>query len=523
MSSISLLWSETDPRTSFADFSFVDDLHLTELINPGLRKKAGEMDQPLSGFFSTDRDTLSMRCDLFLELLDDPEFYRGLRECFEQLTDFYRLGIEKEVAATAEDSLYSVKELEMYVAFFEKIRVLFSAHPAKSAFLSELQKKANEICEDGDYIRLRDEVKKQNHTVNRVRSVTVGINLDARLMPSEAGVVKVNEQSFVSGSFIDKLLRLDFADSEFTCSTPLLPITKGTSPSEEAALRAAMNAALNKLFAGPLKSWSSVIRKYVLKGVDWLFPLLPEMNFLIVCTDALFQLKNRGKPLCKPEFGENDRVSGLYHPMLALTDGKVIVQNNLTFDNDGRIYILTGPNQGGKSIYTSAVGILYAMLHLGLPLPAESVEICPVDAILTHFADKQATSYQKGRFATECTLIQKVSSLVSQDSLILFDEALSSTGSREASILAEEILDAYAEIGAKGIWATHLHELCSLPDRMTGGKSRLCNLTAQIDQTTHSRKYIIKKGDPFGKSYAMDIARQYRLTKDDILASHNSK
>ena len=106
--------------------------------------------------------------------------------------------------------------------------------------------------------------------------------------------------------------------------------------------------------------------------------------------------------------------------------------------------------------------------------------------------------------------------VITKDSLFLFDEALSSTDATEATAIAGEILAAYGEIGAKGIFTTHFHDLCHLEDTLP----TLHNLTAQLEESSHRRVFRILPGSS-GHSYAKDIARAYGLTKEEIL--QNSK
>ena len=523
MEAFSLIWSAHDLRSSFSDFAFVTDLKLPSLIRIGAHRRPGEAETPLSEFFTVDPHTISRRSHLFEELLHTPGLYQTLRGCFEKVTDIRDLQLAKIGKDTPEESLYSIQEIELYIEVIDCFAELFAGQTVCSDALCEFRDSVLTISQSAGYLHLKEQVANESHTVHNIRSVTLGINLNSQLIPTEAGIVQVNDQPYKSGSVLHKLLRLDFKDDEFTCISPLQPSTKGMTPAESGALMATLNSSLWKLISESVSSWGSVIRSYVLDGVSWLIALLPEIDFIVACTDYLFRLQNLHLPLCVADLTEEDHVSGLYDPLLALAGTTAQIQNDLTFDSDGRIYILTGPNQGGKSIYTEAVGIAYAMLHLGLPIPANSAQMAQISGFFTHFAHRQSDRTAHGRFATECARISEISHSLSDNSLFLFDEALSSTNGGEAVYIAEEVLSAYAAIGAKGIFTTHLHQLCDLIEQMNstdGSKSHLCNLTAQVDPNSHERKYLITKGAVSGQSYAMDIARRYRITKEDILNRH---
>ena len=454
---------------------------------------------------------------MFFELLNNYTLYLELKESFLMLSELCALSQEKDKNMSNEMLLYSVKELELYIDYLERVRRIFLKHSVKSHFLLKLKNEIDLLCSTDEYSQLCKEVQKQSHTIKYAKSVTIGVNLNAQMQPFEAGVVKINETSFVSGKFIDKLLRLEFADDEFTCSAPLVASLKGANASEAAALNIALSSALNKILASSLRSWERVIRKYIINGLDKLFGILYEWRFISICTEALLTIKNKGYTLCTPIFNDYDNIMGLYHPILALSStNKKVVSNDIEFANN-RIYILTGPNQGGKSIFTQSIGIFYSMLHLGLPLPASNAVVNPVDAIQTHFIDNRKQTYQNGRLASECEEIYKINKNISNQSLFLFDEALSSTSADEAEVIAREILSAYSELGMKGVWATHLHALCKLADEKQNGKSKISNLSAELNEDSHERTFSIISGGRYGKSYASDVAQKYHLTKDEIL------
>ncbi len=526
MNKVSILWSESDTRRSFDSFDFIDDLDLGDLFYLASDFVTGITERDIREYFTVDRQTIIDRCDMFFEFLQEPELFYGLSDGFAALADIFKLKQEKNaVGQSSELSLYSVKELEMYVQYIESMRTLFAGHNVKGAFLNRLKDEIAEIYSSEEYPRLREELKKQSHVIRTAKSVTIGVNLTAQMKPIEAGVVKINDVNFKSGVLIDKILRLDFKDDEYTCSAPLIPTTKGLTEQEAATLRFALYNALNKILTPSLQSWERTIKKYVVDNLDGLFCLLPEWQFVTSVTKELMKIKKAGGHFCKPIFSDTDDVRDLYHPILLLNGSAPrVIKNDLQFGGD-RIYILTGPNQGGKSIYTRSVGLLYAMLHLGIPLPASHAEICPVDGIYTHFVDNHADrAYRNGRLAGECEAMQKISERITPESLFLFDEALSSTSADEAVTLAGEILTAYSVIGVKGICTTHLHGLCELADRdQSGRKSRICNLTARLDEGTHDRTYRIERGGKYGHSYAIDIAEKFHLTKDEIISMYSEK
>ena len=81
--------------------------------------------------------------------------------------------------------------------------------------------------------------------------------------------------------------------------------------------------------------------------------------------------------------------------------GKIIT-NDCRFDDDGRFFVLTGANNGGKTTYTRAIGIIQVFAQAGIYVPCTECEISPVDFIYTHFPKEEEVGLNTSRFTQEC-------------------------------------------------------------------------------------------------------------------------
>ena len=521
MKKITLLWSEDDPRTGFRDDRFIDDLNLGALFNLNPAPGGPGKKALLSKYITQSPATIARRCEIFQKMLSASDsFFEELSASTVLLRDLSALSTRRsDVETDAETALYSVKEIEVYLSCVESFHNTMKNAPACAAF-NELRAEIEEEFSSEDYAILKEEEAKQKQKIELVKSVTIAVNLDAQLRPIEAGVVTIEDHAFKSERIVDRLLRRGGTAETGTSVTPLLPASKGSSAAERAALKDAILAILNRFFHSTIKSWSPEIHRFVLSRAQALCAILPELEFILICTSVLRSLKEKGFPLCVPEFAAEDHIRDLYNPRMALS-GSRMIRNDLEFDRDGRIFILTGPNRGGKSVYLESVGTLYSMFHLGLLLPAASATLTPVEGIVTHFNKELPTDYGESRFSEECRTIAALSREINPRMLFLYDEALSGTSGEEARYIAEEILRAYAKIGLRGIFSTHLHELSRDLSALNEEEnpSKIDHLSMTIDPVTHERLFTATRGAGFGKSYAMDIARKYGLTKEDILSS----
>ncbi len=486
----------------------------------------------LGDYFSTDPEIIKYRQQVFADLVENEELCDVLLKATPILYDIAEIRKMSQDTEPSEGYLYSITEIELYISVMELLsNGLYSMiDNFKSEALVNFAKVIKELTQSEYYIDLNQKMKELTSRVREVKSVTIGVNLDSKLRPDVAGVLSVNNEKFKSGELLEKILRLDFKNDEYTCIAPLVPFKKGQSDNQQIALTNAFNYALNDIFKSSMKSWKKVVQNYVLENADFLIKLLPEIEFMVKGTEFIKALKDTGNSICFPTIlpmeEKNFDAKGIYNPVVATKLNTKMVDNDFTFDDNGRFFVLSGPNRGGKSVITCAVGLTFALAQLGLPVPAEKAKISPVDAIFTHFPTGSEDTIDKGRLGEECARLDDIFGKVTENSLVLLDESLSSTGSFEGAYIASEVLCGFSMAKCRGIFSTHLHELSSMINDinqkcvLSGGTS-IDTLVAGMEEG--QRSFKITRAKPDGKSYAKDIADKYGISLEHILKKINQK
>ncbi len=490
----------------------------------GLASLLSLKNSSLSSFFTADPEVIAYRQSVFADLARFPSLGKTLCDILPLLFDIQELRrLEADYDPSGESYLYSITEVELYVSCITQLYEGLSAIEERfesTAFRTFFDTVAT-LASSEYYETLNKDLAALSSRIREVRSITVGVNLDQTMRPYEAGVISVNSSPFKSGRVLDKILRLSFKNDAMTTIAPLVPFLKGQNENRRDALTTAFHGALDDVFRSSVRSWRSIVGEYVLENTDFLLRILPEIEFITRASDLCRRLTERGYPLTKPTAApmadKAFSARGLYNPDVAMRIEERVVENDLTFDDRGRVYILTGPNRGGKSVITCALGITQAMFQLGLPVPAEAAIISPVSAIFTHFPTGAEDTLDKGRLGEECARLREIFDAADSNALVLLDESLSSTGSYEASFIAAEILTAFAALGARVLFSTHLHELGEHVEEINErslavGGVAVDTLVAGIEEGR--RSFRIHRKKPDGKSYARDIAERYGLSFD---------
>ncbi len=212
-----------------------------------------------------------------------------------------------------------------------------------------------------------------------------------------------------------------------------------------------------------------------------------------------------------------------------------IVTNDIFIKGEEKIQIITGPNQGGKTTYIRAMGILQVLAQAGIPVPALNVAISPVDRIFTHFPVEERSESNEGRLGEELGRMLTIVENATENSLVLINEAFASTNSKEGSKIAQDILSAFAVIGTRCSFVTHLYELANKVDSINKEleglevkSNRLISMAAQYedgqndsmvgsDDEIRKRTYRIIPGSPSKSSFAADIAAQFGIRYMDFI------
>ena len=531
LSKFSLIYPSAEAQTAHysgecrpnIDMFVLDELGLLEVFN----LKSSNLDE----FFTTDRTVIKHRMDVFEDMLAFPEISVTLNKLMPILTDIMELRRLEADTGETESYLESITEIELYIASISTLNNGFS--PIKDALKSEAMRtlafRIAELADSDYYKELNIKLSELTNRVRDIRSVTIGVNLDAQLRPSSAGVLSINPEPFRSGDVIEKILRFNFKDDEYTCIANLVPFSKKQSENQRTALALAFNSAINDVYKQSLRSWKKIVQAYVLENTDFLLNLMPEIEFLVKGTALLRTLREKGLSLCNPSIPSDDTrvfdATDLYNPCVALKVDYDIVTNDIMMDKDNAmIYVLTGPNRGGKSVITCAIGLSQALMQLGMFVPAKEATISISDAIFTHFPTGADDTIDKGRLGEECARLRDIFENISERSLVLLDESLSSTGSFEASYIAAEVLAGLSRVGCRCLFSTHLHELAAEIDGINertapDGGSTIDTLVAGIAEGKRSFKIYRQKPD--GKSYARDIADKYGLSYENIVSKLN--
>ena len=479
-----------------------------------------------------DPRVIKYRRDVFDDLYHFPELRERIKGLLEELA--YLKDLEKSTKDPTASPVWQLvnrlHELDIYVTCISEIHDCLQQHDIQSEGLRQLKDFVGSIYNENGFEYLHNDIKELVGEVSQVKSLSLGVNLDNRLMPVEVGILAINDKQFTRPGLLNKFL--DFSSNkkngihsgtDFRGMTKIHTVGKVTG---DDPLMNNLSRVVTEMLSTTVKQLKSKLAKYTNVSGYGLIKMIPEFIFYIRWADFMQQLMDKKIPLCKPEIlndGSHDLyVKGLYNFKLAIrkmtaSKDEEIILNDFEFTKGHGIYIMTGPNRGGKTTFTQAVGLLFLMAQCGVYVPAESARLAPADCIYTHFPADENKTVDLGRLGEESQRMSEIFSVATNESLLLFNESLATTSFAEGLYIAKDVVRALRYLGARTIFNTHMHELamsCSEVNKQINGELDIASLITGIHEGKRSYKLFI--APPEGVSYAQDIAKKYGVTFDQL-------
>lgn len=493
-----------------------------------------------------DPETIRYRQDALDDLLRNP----GLAEALERILPVLEALARNKRGSDGNDvEIYRLAcrltELEAFVDCVTSLRKAFDGMDGepRSAAWRELRGMAEAYGGDPVYAKLAADLPDLCHRLRCARSVCLGVNLDVNLMPSSVVMLSVDEDEYPEksgGAFsflfkgreglpsgIAPVHNLDpKREFKYFMGSVLDPKVYGYASNP---LMAPLMADLDVLLRKSAAAVSGAVARYASLNTLPLSLIRQDLMFYLRARRLILELREAGLPFCRPDIlpgaARATSIAENYNVNLAislLSDGKPdlgsrIVRNDVDLGERGRIFVVTGPNSGGKTTYAQAIGLSQVMAQLGLPVPGTRASISPADGVFTHFPIEEKIDRGMGRLGDEAMRIDQIFSALSGESLIVFNESLSSTNAAESVFIAKDLLRALCAAGARTVFTTHLYDLAASVDELgEGSGERAVSMVAGSGAEDPANAFRIARGAPAGKSYAREIARRYGVSFDQL-------
>ncbi|MEW8288074.1 MAG: DNA mismatch repair protein MutS [Candidatus Thiodiazotropha endolucinida] len=235
--------------------------------------------------------------------------------------------------------------------------------------------------------------------------------------------------------------------------------------------------------------------------------------------DVLCNLAERAQQLnlVSPQLVEEPglQITDGRHPVVEQVSSDPFVANSVTFDDQQRMLIITGPNMGGKSTFMRQIALIVLLAYSGSFVPAAAARIGPIDRIFSRIGASDDLAGGRSTFMVEMEETANILHNATAQSLVLMDEIGRGTSTFDGLSLAWSCAVELATcLRAYTLFATHYFELTTLPEEYPG----IGNL--HLDAVEHGDTIVflhaVREG-PANQSYGLQVATLAGVPKPVIL------
>jgi DNA mismatch repair protein MutS len=173
---------------------------------------------------------------------------------------------------------------------------------------------------------------------------------------------------------------------------------------------------------------------------------------------------------CRPEIVEEPclQIEGGRHPVVeaALAQaGERFVANDCTLSAQDRLWLIGGPNMGGKSTFLRQNALIVLLAQAGGYVPAARARLGLVDRLFSRVGASDNLARGRSTFMVEMVETAAILAQATERSFVILDEVGRGTSTYDGLALAWAVVEAVHETNrCRCLFATHYHELSRLAE-----------------------------------------------------------
>lgn len=188
-----------------------------------------------------------------------------------------------------------------------------------------------------------------------------------------------------------------------------------------------------------------------------------------------------------------------------------VVPNNFQWGSKPSFFVVTGPNQGGKTTFARSMGQAVYFSIMGMPANAETLTVPFFKGISTHFEAEEKIQSNSGKLKEEINRLIPMMKNKNNHQFVILNELFTTATTNDALIMGRKVMQYFLGRKCYGIYVTHIQELAE-------EEEQIISLVAQVgDGVDRKRTYRMVHMKAQGYGYPEQLLEQFQLSYKDII------
>lgn len=455
-------------------------------------------------YFPSDEEGQEYRKAIYADICKEGMF-DALMEFRELMKQRKKIIENKKLTRSGlQKTVMTLSEIKCYVTAIDQLTKVLSERSLEAEGMKELLGLLNEYVEGSEFCELRQQV------------LALRVSLDSI-------AIKLSYQDhFLNVTFEEVEGKYDSFLKEF--ATPdrdnhkMLTFFQSKNPFGDSVEITAIEEEVIEIICKKYPKIISDLTQFVKSNENYarefILQFSEEIAFYLSFYVFEQEMEKRGLYFTPAKKSDNNKMMAedLYDLALACQlsrDGIMPVANDTRMEENENFFVLTGPNQGGKTTFARSLGQLIFFSKLGLPVPAKRAEIPFYSRILTHFSVEESIETGKGKLAEELSrLAPMMEDKTQKNDFVVINELFTTAANYDACIMGKRVLDHFIGQNCHGIYVTHLQDL-SKED------AGIVSLRAMMNEEHKQNFKIVRSTDPALESSIL-LVEKHRLHYEQV-------